>query len=195
MKTAGTAATVLTTPTDDDPATPLAGGTLTPVTIDDVISQLNADSTFMGGGTPDLVLSKSTLELVIKTVAKGTNLVLKADSTSTGLGANKLHYTSNQLSTGGAVMDLQIINQAKHALAGTKELLVRALAVAGTAAFTIGSKGVIKKGSGSAEVWCETDSAGALELIITDATNEDILIIAETDNGEIEVNKITTPLP
>lgn len=193
VKTPGTGATVLTAPADNSGPTLLAGG-VGVETIDQIVADLTGDAAFMGA-TPNIAVTKSTAELVITSLNLSTGVVLKADATSTALGASKLHYTADQLSTAGqAVLTIQIVNQAGIQLSGAKDVLVRALAVAGTVSLTDAGAGSIKSGSGTAEVWCQTDTKGKLELYFSDVTSEAVIIITQTDNGEVELTKITTPL-
>jgi hypothetical protein len=196
VKTAGTGATVLTAPDDDFAATNLADGTDDGLfaDADAVVADIEADGTFLG---TEIAVSADGDELVLTYDDTGSNLAIKVDATSTGIEAqtaDTLQYTNNQTGTGAAGFTIQVKDQAQQPLSGVKDVLVRLLPVTGSPTLTIGSKGAIKLGSGTAEVWAQTDATGALELILTGTTASDVLVIVQTDNGEVETTKITLPL-
>ncbi len=67
-------------------------------TIDDLITALTGDATFMNGAL--FTVTKSGVELILTTVATGELNVIKIDATSTAISPTKIAYTSNQLGTG-----------------------------------------------------------------------------------------------
>jgi len=196
VKTPGTGATVLAATGDNFTATHLDGGTDDGLfsDIDAVVTDIESDGTFLG---TEIAVSADEDELVLTYDDTGSNLAIKVDATSTGIEhqtPDTLQYTNDQTGTGAAGFLIQVKDQAQQPLSGVKDVLVRLLPVTGSPTLAIGSKGAIKLGSGTAEVWGQTDSSGALELILTGTTASDVFVIIQTDNGEVETKKITLPL-
>ena len=76
--------------------------------------------------------------------------------------------------------------------AGTFGILLKSYPPAGAGTMAVvASNGTAKKGSGTTELWLETKSDGSFKVDVTDASVEDCLIRAETDNGEVELLKLT----
>jgi hypothetical protein len=196
VKSAGTGATVLTAPGDNFTATALDGGTDDGLfaDIDAVVADIVADATFIG---TVIEVSADDDELVLTYLTPGSAQAIKVDATSTGIQAqtaDTLQYTNDQTSVGVAGISVQVRDQAEQPLEGAKDVLVRLMPVTGSPTMTIGGKGSIKLGSGTAEVWGQTDTHGVLELALVGAVASDVLVIVQTDNGEVEAHKITLPL-
>jgi hypothetical protein len=77
-------------------------------------------------------------------------------------------------------------------MAGTFGVLLKSYPPAGAGTMAVVSTfGTAKKGSGTTELWLETKSDGSFKVDVTDVSAEDCLIRAETDNGEVELLKLT----
>jgi hypothetical protein len=75
---------------------------------------------------------------------------------------------------------------------GTFGILLKSYPPAGAGTMAVVSTfGTAKKGDASTELWLETKSDGSFKVDVTDASAEDVLIRAETDNGEVELLKLT----
>lgn len=75
--------------------------------------------------------------------------------------------------------------------ASAHNIMLTSVPIAGVGTMTIGTKGTIKKGSGTTSVWLQCDSTGAFEIDVLNASVEDNLLICELDNGETETLKLT----
>jgi hypothetical protein len=71
------------------------------------------------------------------------------------------------------------------------DIFITSTPIAGVGTMTIGTKGALKKGTGTVAVWLQTNSSGAFEIDVLNASVEDNLVRFETDNGEVEVLKLT----
>jgi hypothetical protein len=76
-------------------------------------------------------------------------------------------------------------------VAAVIDMLITSTPIAGVGTMTIGTKGTLKKGSGTTTVWLQTNSSGAFEIDVLNASAEDNLIKFEFDNGEVEISKLT----
>lgn len=85
----------------------------------------------------------------------------------------------------------QVKDQDGNDVAGVKDVLVRTFPPAGAGTMTDGGFGTFKKGSGSTEVWLQTDSSGRFQVDVLDASAEDCLVVAQLDNGTTEMLKLT----
>jgi len=79
--------------------------------IADVVADVIADATFLGGGSVDIQVFAVGSELLIRTKAVGQK-ALKIDATSTGIGAGKLQFASNQVGNGTVSTIISIVPDA-----------------------------------------------------------------------------------
>jgi hypothetical protein len=85
----------------------------------------------------------------------------------------------------------QVTDQDGSDVAGVKDVLVKAVPIAGAGTMTDGGTGTFKFGSATKEVWLQTDANGNFQVDVLDATAEDCLVIAQLDNGTTEMLKLT----
>jgi len=88
----------------------------------------------------------------------------------------------------------QIHNMDGSKRAGVQQVLIKSYPPAGAGTMTItggGSHGTAKKGSGTTELWLVTESDGSFKIDVLDAAVEDCLLRMETDNGEVNLVKLT----
>lgn len=117
---------------------------------------------------------------VIAAILAGTFSAQVAVGAEGATGANVIRLTG------------QIKNQDGSPRAGVQQVLARSIPIAGAGTMTIGAAvGTAKKGSGTTELWLETDANGKFDIDVLNASVEDNLIRLETDNGETEVIKLT----
>jgi hypothetical protein len=192
VKTAGTPGTVLDVSTDEFTAESLAGGTSPGVfaNIAALLANIVADTSFLG---TVLLATNVGNELTLTTVAKGTDVAVKIDATSTGIGVGHLRYTSDQTGYGFAGLAIQVKNQAGKKVAGVRDVRVQLLATAGSPTMSVAA-GTAKKGDNSADLWAQTNSAGLLGLEMTAPIAGDLLFCIRIDNGTVEMLRATAPL-
>ncbi len=85
----------------------------------------------------------------------------------------------------------QIMDQDGNPVAGVANVVLESIPVSGAGTMTDGGAGTFKTGSGTTKVWLQTDSTGAFVVVVLNAAAEDNLLVAETDNGEAEMLKLT----
>lgn len=86
----------------------------------------------------------------------------------------------------------QIIFQDGTKRAGVVGVLIKSYPVSGAGTMAVhASGGTAKKGSGTTELWLETNADGSFRIDVTNAAAEDNLLRLETDNGEVNLVKLT----
>lgn len=86
----------------------------------------------------------------------------------------------------------QVKDQDGQNVAGVKDILVTSVPIAGAGTMiAVASEGTLKAGSVSKEVWVQTKADGSFKLDVLNATAEDNLIVAQLDNGTVEMLKLT----
>lgn len=117
----------------------------------------------------------------LKNLAEAGDMVAKAlventkdISLSKGVEAANVIKVTGQIKDGvGAV------------LLGVKNVIVESFPIAGVGTMTDGGVGAFKSGSGTTKVWLQTDANGKFEVDVLNATAEDNLIVAHTDDGDM----------
>ncbi len=97
--------------------------------------------------------------------------------------------TSEAISVAG-----QVVHQDGTKRPGVIGVLIKSYAPTGTGNLSItagGSHGTAKKGSGTAELWLETEADGSFSVDVANANTEDTLLRMETDNGEVNLVKLS----
>lgn len=86
----------------------------------------------------------------------------------------------------------QVTDQDGQKVTGVKDIVVESISIAsaGTLA-AVASNGTVKFGAASKKVWVQTLADGSFKLDLTNATAEDNLVIAQLDNGTVEIVKAT----
>ncbi len=118
---------------------------------------------------------------VLVALMNGTNWARLTPGAEAGGGA-----AANSIRIAGQVMD-----QDGQAVAGVKDIFVKSIPVSGAGTITIGAVGTMKAGTGTKEVWIQTDVNGAFQFDVLNAAAEDNLVLVNLDNGEMETLKIT----
>lgn len=79
----------------------------------------------------------------------------------------------------------QIVDGVGVPKAGVKNVLVTSVPVAGTGLLTDGGAGVAVAGSGTTQMWFQTDATGKFQVAVANANAEQNLIQITTDNGDV----------
>lgn len=86
---------------------------------------------------------------------------------------------------------IQVKDQDGQNVPGVKNVFVQTKAPTGTGNISDGGNGTISAGAASAAAWCKTDANGSLQVAIANANAEGTLVIANLDNGTVEMLELT----
>jgi hypothetical protein len=111
-------------------------------------------------------------------------------------GTNWVQLTAGAEAGGGAAANSiritgQVMDQDGQPVLAVRDVFVKSMPVSGAGTMTVGASGTLKAGSGSKEIWIQSNSSGVFQFDVLNAAVEDNLVIANLDNGETETLKIT----
>lgn len=79
----------------------------------------------------------------------------------------------------------QMVDGVGNPMQGVQNVLIKSVPIAGTGLLTDGGAGVAKAGSGTTEMWFQTDAAGKFQVDVANAVAEQNLVQVTTDNGDV----------
>lgn len=89
------------------------------------------------------------------------------------------------------VVTIQVKDQDGQNVAGVRNVLVKTKAPTGTGNISDAGNGTISAGAASSEAWCKTDVNGSLQVAVANANAEGTLVMANLDNGTVEMLELT----
>jgi hypothetical protein len=85
----------------------------------------------------------------------------------------------------------QVVDGVGLPVQGVKDVLVTSVPVSGAGTMTDGGAGTFKVGSGTKQVWLQTDATGLFQVDVLNAAAEDNLVQAVVADGSVALLKIT----